>query len=173
MNKVGFSKGQFVVYGTNGICVIEDITQMSFVTGEPKVPYYILKPAVANASTIFVPVENEVLVSKMRVLMTKEEIDTLLLGMKDKSVEWENDRRVRNDIFHDILAGGVTEDLLLMIRCIYVKKKELEEHNKKLSSADANMLKSAEKLIEEEFAHVLNIKTSEVAKYIRNLIVTC
>jgi len=172
MCKGGFEKGQFVVYGTNGICMIEDMTEMSFVTGEPKAPYYMLKPETANASTVFVPVNNEILVSKMRPLMTKEEIDSLLLGMKDKELAWENDRRVRNDSFHDILVKGVTQELLLMIRCIYVKKNELEENNKKLSSADMNALKSAEKLVEEEFAHVLQIKRNEVGKYIRELLKT-
>lgn len=165
-----FEKGQFVVYGTNGICTIEDITEMSFAKGMAKAPYYILKPAGADSSTIFVPVKNEKLVSKMRALMTKEEIDSLLLGMADKELEWEDDRRYRAENFHDILTKGVTEDLLLMISCIYVRKRQLIAQNKKLPTTDGNTLKAAEKLVEEEFSHVLGIRPDEVGKYIRKLL---
>lgn len=165
-----YQVGQFVVYGTNGICTVEDITEMSPARGMEKAPYYILKPAGADTSTLFVPMKNEKLVSKMRAVMTKEEIDTLLMGMVDKELEWETDRRYRTENFHDILTKGVTEDLLLMISCIYVRKRELIIQNKKLPATDSNTLKAAEKLVEEEFSHVLGIKPHEVGKYIRNLL---
>lgn len=170
MAEINFEKGQYVVYGTNGICSIADITEMSFTRGMAKVPYYILKPEAANASTIFVPINNEKLVSKMRALMTKEELDTLLLGTRGKKIEWESDRRERAEKFHDILTGGVTEELILMISCIYVRKRELISQNKKLPSTDSNTLKTAEKLVEEEFSYVLGINPKDVGKYIRNLL---
>ena len=43
--------------------------------------------------------------------MTKKEIDSLLLGMKDKEIIWDGDRRNRTERFHDILVGGVTQKL--------------------------------------------------------------
>ncbi len=165
-----FGKGQYIVYGTNGICIVEDIAEMSFAKGMPKAPYYILKPAAADSSTIFVPMKNEKLVSKMRALMTKAEIDALLIGMKDKELEWESDRRYRTENFHEIMAQGVTEDLLLMISCIYVRKRELIKQNKKLPATDSNTLKQAEKLVEEEFSYVLGLAPSDVGKYIRSLL---
>lgn len=165
-----FEKGQYVVYGTNGICTIEDITEMSFTRGMAKAPYYILKPAATDSSTIFVPMNNEKLVSKMRSLMTKEEIDSLLLGMKDKELEWETDRRYRAENFHEIMTQGLTEDLLLMISCIYVRKRDLIKQGKKLPATDSNTLKQAEKLVEEEFSHVLGLEPWDVGKYIRTLL---
>ena len=170
MNKSGLEKGCFVVYGTNGICMIEDVTEMRFAAGMEKNTYYILKPVSANASTLFVPADNEKLMAKMRKLMTKEEIDSLLLGMQGKEITWTSDRRARNEMFHDIMIKGVTEELLLMIGCIYKRKIELLETNRKLPTTDNNVLKSAEKLVEEEFAHVLGIDKKDVVKYIRNLL---
>lgn len=170
MTKGIFEKGQYVVYGTNGICSVEDVTEMSFTRGMEKAPYYILKPEAANASTIFVPLNNEKLMSKMRALMSKEDIDALILGTRGKSIEWDSDRRYRTESFHDILAEGVTEELILMISCIYMRKRELIAQNKKLPSTDSNMLKMAEKLVEEEFSCVLGIKPEDVGRYIRNLL---
>lgn len=165
-----FKKGNYVVYGTSGICVVEDITLMSFATGMEKSVYYILKPKSNSGSTVYVPADNEALMSKLRNLMTKDEIDSLLMGMRDKEFQWETDRRFRTENFHEILAQGVTQELLLMIRCLYIRKNELAETGKKLPVTDVNTLKAAEKLVEEEFSYVLGIKKENVAEYIRNLL---
>ena len=57
-----------------------------------------------------------------------------------------------------------------MIRCIYMRKLELDQVGKKLPAADTNTLKSAEKLVEEEFSHVLGIEREDVGTYIRSVI---
>lgn len=170
MSDKRFEKGQYVVYGTNGICLVEDIKRMSFTRGMAEADYYVLNPGTNNDSTIFVPLDNEILLSKMRALMTKEEIDSLLLGTKGKEIKWNTDRRLRTEAFHEILMQGVTEELLLMISCIYLRKRELINENKKLPITDSNTLKAAEQLVEEEFSHVLGINAGEVGKYIRNLL---
>ena len=125
------TKGNYVAYGTNGICEIEDVKPLSFTSGAEKSLYYILRPANSQGSTIFVPAGNETLTSRIRSLMTKDEIDALLTGMRDKELAWEQDRRFRTENFHEILMKGVQQELLLMIRCIYLKKQELEASGKK------------------------------------------
>jgi len=170
MKDIRFEIGQNVIYGTNGLCRVEDVREMSFITGEAKKSYYILEPIRTKASTIFVPMDNEKLVSRIRTVMTKAEIDELLLGMSDKELGWESDRRARADIFHDIITKGVTENLLLLIRCIYIKKKELLSLNKSLSMTDSKSLEFAEKMVEEEFSYALDIKPAEVGDYIRKTI---
>ena len=51
-----------------------------------------------------------------------------------------------------------------------MKKRELTEQGRKLSTTDENILKSAEKLVEDEFSYVLDIPQSDVGRYIRNLL---
>ena len=163
-------KGMYVVYGTKGLCMVEDVKEMRFAAGMEKNTYYVLNPFNISKTTLFVPVDNEKLVSEIRPVMTKKEIDMLLLGMTDKKIWWENDRKRRAEQFHDILAKGVTEELLLMINCIYRKKQELMAIRKQLPASDGNTLKAAEKLVEEEFSHVLGINASEVGGYIRSVL---
>lgn len=170
MEEKDFQVGRHVAYGTNGICLIEDIKPMKFTAGMKEKTYFILNPEGNSTSKVFVPTDNDKLMSKMRKIMSKEEIDDLLLGLRGKELEWEKDRRFRSENFHEILAKGVTEEMLLMIRCIYMKKQELASAGKNLPATDANTLKTAEKLVEEEFAYTLGIKPSEVSKYIRNLL---
>lgn len=170
MDDSRFAKGEYVVYGTNGICLLEDIQIMKFAFDTEKSTYYILKPTSSDASTIYVPLNNEKLMGKLRPVMTKEEIDSLLLGMRDKELAWEKDRRFRSENFHEILVNGVTQNLLMMIRCLYMKKRELIPLGKKLPATDENTLKSAERLVAEEFSFALGISKDDVSGYIRALL---
>lgn len=170
MNRNGFDIGEYVSYGINGMCNIEDIRPMQLSQSVEKMMYYILRPESNPKSTIFVPVNNQKLVSKMRELMTKDEINAMLVRMKDRTLEWEKDVRFRTESFHEILNNGVNQDLLLMIRCLHRKRQELVQLGKKLPARDSNTLKTAERLVEEEFAHVLHIKCEEVSDYIRDVL---
>ena len=157
MNRNGFDIGEYVSYGINGMCNIEDIRPMQLSQSVEKMMYYILRPESNPKSTIFVPVNNQKLVSKMREPMTKDEINAMLVRMKDRTLEWEKDVRFRTESFHEILNNGVNQDLILMIRCLHRKRQELVQLGKKLPARDSNTLKTAERLVEEEFAHVLHI----------------
>ena len=170
MNRNGFDIGEYVSYGINGMCNIEDIRPMQLSQSVEKMMYYILRPESNPKSTIFVPVNNQKLVSKMRELMTKDEINAMLVRMKDRTLEWEKDVRFRTESFHEILSNGVNQDLILMIRCLHRKRQELVQLGKKLPARDSNTLKTAERLVEEEFAHVLHIKCDEVSDYIRDVL---
>ena len=170
MNRYGFDIGEYVSYGIIGMCNIEDIRPMQLSQSVEKMMYYILRPESNPKSTIFVPVNNQKLVSKMRELMTKDEINAMLVRMKDRTLEWEKDVRFRTESFHEILSNGVNQDLILMIRCLHRKRQELVQLGKKLPARDSNTLKTAERLVEEEFAHVLHIKCEEVSDYIRDVL---
>ena len=170
MNRNGFDIGEYVSYGINGMCNIEDIRPMQLSQSVEKMMYYILRPESNPKSTIFVPVNNQKLVSKMRDLMTKDEINAMLTRMKDRTLEWEKDIRFRTESFHEILNNGVNQELILMIRCLHRKRQELVQLGKKLPARDSNTLKTAERLVEEEFAHVLHIKCEEVSDYIRDVL---
>ena len=170
MNRNGFYIGEYVSYEINGMCNIEDIRPMQLSQSVEKMMYYILRAESNPKSTIFVPVNNQKLVSKMRELMTKDEINAMLVRMKDRTLEWEKDVRFRTESFHEILNNGVNQDLILMIRCLHRKRQELVQLGKKLPARDSNTLKTAERLVEEEFAHVLHIKCEEVSDYIRDVL---
>lgn len=167
MEEAQFEVGQLVVYGTNGICTVDSIELMSFASGMPKELYYVLRQKKNSATQFFVPVNNAELTSKMRELMQKEDIEDILMGLADENVNWVNDRRARTEYFKGILTGGVSSRLLNMITCIYDHKRKLEKNSKKLPVMDTTILRQAEKLVEEEFGHVLDMDPEEVPKYIR------
>ncbi|MBQ8174351.1 MAG: CarD family transcriptional regulator [Clostridia bacterium] len=114
------TKGELVIYGTSGVCRIEDIKEESF-TGEAR-PYYILRPtADTGNSKIFVPADNETLVGSMQRLLSAEE---LLAAIRETpaipSEEWPQDGRARNKRCKELLASGDRTCLISLIKTVRV-----------------------------------------------------
>lgn len=167
MTEAQFEVGQYVVHGTNGICVVDSIERMSFTAGAPGEFYYVLRQYKNPSNKYFVPMKNEEILSKLREPMCREDIEDILMGLSDGDVKWLKDRRERGEYFRSILHEGVSGRLLNMITCIYEKKRELARNGKKLSVTDQTTLKTAEKLVEEEFAWVLEMDPADVPAFIR------
>lgn len=163
-----YKPGDRLVYGNNGVCVIEDICPKRFASDKAERLYYILKPINNQTATLFVPLENMMLRTKMRNVVTKREIDSLLTRAKNSSLGWIDNRSERLSSFNEILKSASQEQLVQMINCLYVKKQELSENSKKLSATDVNILSAAEKLVREEFAYALAIPQEQVGGYIHD-----
>ena len=162
-----FEKSDYIVYDNAGVCLIEDITAKKFDYWDSERLCYVLRPISSSSSMVFVPVDNEKLTKKMRRIMSKEEIDTILDNVRTRCIIWENDRRRRMEHFKEILSAKNQQDMLLLASCIYSKKKELSAIGKKLSSSDEMILKETERFVNEEFAFSLKLSTGQVAEYIQ------
>ena len=68
--------GSIVVYGTEGLCKICDITERTF--GKETSEYYVLSPLSNEAETVFVPKNNEKVLKRMRSILSKERASELL-----------------------------------------------------------------------------------------------
>ncbi len=163
-------KNTFVVYGDNGVCQIVDKRKEKF-AGQFK-EYYILKPANHEASTFYVPVDNEHLLSKIRTVLSKEEILDLIRSVAGDSLEWIDDNRVRNETYREIFNRGDSRELLLLLKSLHLHRQARQEEGKKLWTVDETAMKHAEKLIYEEFATVLEIQEDEVVPYIMDIVQT-
>ena len=97
-----------------------------------------------------------------------EEIDGLLQCVRSDEPVWIEDATVRKEAFRRILTAGDRKELLGMIRMLYLHREALNGKGKRLRTNDEQMLRDAEKLLNDEFALVLNIKPREVPEYIRS-----
>lgn len=112
------TKDELVLYGTSGVCRIEDIREESF-TGEVRA-YYILRPtADTGNSKIFVPADNEALVGSIQRLFSAEE---LLQAIAETPAipreEWPQDGRARNKRCKELLASGDRACLISLIKTV-------------------------------------------------------
>lgn len=162
--------GEYVVYGTSGVCCVEDIGLRRLSPDIPEEEYYILKPINNSGSTVFVPKANELLLSRMRHVLTKDEIDGIIRSVRGCEMEWIEDRKLRVAEFRGIISKGDRRELILLIRCILSRIRFLNENKKKIASSDGDILQLAEKAVGEELSFALGIKMSEIPAYIESIL---
>ncbi len=162
-----YKKGDYIRYSSSGVCLIEDIKKLDYTRSKNEQDFYVLKPVGASSSTIYVPVANENLTSKMRYILKKDEIDKLIQSVKKDEILWIEDRKARTENFKDILKRCDPQELLKLVSCIYLKKNEFADSGKKLTATDDSVLTQAEAMIENEFSFVLNLSGAQVGEYIR------
>ena len=163
-----FKVNDTIIYGSEGVCQIVGIEENSFVG--IKKTYYVIKPLGKGGSTTYVPVDSEILIARMRELLTKKEINELIDSLPDETIQWKPNERDRKEAYKNILASGNRVELLRMIHAIYLEKKRLEAVHKRLHMIDEHFLKDAEQVLYGEFQHVLKIPQEEVIPYIVNRI---
>ncbi len=153
-----------VLYGVNGICTISDIEEKTI--NKEKKQYYVLKPVYNKASTLFVPMDSEPLMAKMKKLLSKSEIYELIDNIKDEEINWIDNEQERNRRYTEILKSGDRREIMKMIRALYNHRQKIKETGRKFHVADEKIMRSAEGILHEEFAYVLDIKREQVTDFI-------
>ena len=154
-------KGEYVVYRSEGVCVISDIREESFGTIEAKEEYYILTPVCDPRSTVYVPVKNEKLCSYIRELLSAHEIIELCDSVKNERIEWLSDSRGRNNAYREILAVGDRRELIILLNTVSEKLEENSKLGRKTVITDENALRRAKKMLYDEFSASTDISSED------------
>ena len=158
-----FCVGQTVLYGSNGVCMVDDVTEKRI--GKTKIQYYVLKPLCNNTSTLFVPTANQQIVSKMRRILTEDEAEAILRDLPPCG-DWNDNKQERSEQFRAIITEGSCVELIRLIRLVRTHEQEQLAGGKRLHITDERFLKEAEKMVCEEFSLVLHISRDEVLERI-------
>ena len=159
-----FKIDETILYGNEGVCKIVDIMKRNFRGKE--VEYYVLKSVDGPGITIYVPTDNQELISKMKKTLSIEEIYALIHSMPESQLEWIANDNVRKERYKGVLKNGDRQQLVQLIRTLYLHQQKLKQLGKKFHATDEKILKEAEKILYHEFAYVLNIQLEEVVPFI-------
>lgn len=160
-----FQIGDKILYGSSGACLIEQITLMRF--GRTREQYYVLRPIYQNAAVIYVPVNNPTLVSKIRSMPSKTEVEQLLVQLHTVESVWIEDAQERKALFDQIMRNGDCADRVRLIKTLYHRKQQRLTEGKNLHVSDENFLRDAQRLLSDEFAYPLQLTPAEVSSYIQ------
>lgn len=155
--------GEHVVYCSGEICLVDSVVKRSF-DGVHEIEYFKIIPIDTKRSAYYIPCDG--CSSKVRKLLTKEEIYSLIDEMPEISSEWCEDKNTRKNFFHSVLKGDDYHQLLSMMHSLYVQRESQREKGKKLLMSDERAMNEAEHLIFREFAFVLGIDESQVETFI-------
>lgn len=152
------------MYGIHGVCTITD-TEIRTVDRK-KVEYFVLEPNEQPGARFFVPTHNQVALSKLRPLLTAEELETLLSSEDTHKDCWITDENQRKQKYRELINSGDRASLISMIRSLHKHKETQLAAGRKFHLCDENFLRDAQKLLSSEFSLVLGIPQTEVGAYI-------
>lgn len=148
--------GDYIVYQKD-VCKIVKIMENPF----SHVLCYSLVPLRDESLKLSVPVTNQ----SIRELMSKEDVENLILKIRDIPVITITEGQIENE-YKRILSNGTPEDLVAIIKTTYERNQRRIDRNKKTSDKDSRYLELAENYLYYEIATVLEKTFDDAKKYV-------
>lgn len=156
--------GDMIVYGTHGVCTILGVEERT--VDRKKVEYFVLEPMEQPGARFYVPTQNQAAVSKLRKLLTAQQLDAILHSDEVRQNSWIADEGRRKQYYRDLITSGDRAAILRMVNSLHRHKQEQAEAGRKFHLCDENFLREAEKLLSAEFSMVLGIPADQVGTYV-------
>ena len=162
-----YQAGELVLYGSTGVCRVEEVReQASPGTGEKRL-YYVLRPLYEDC-VISAPVDSDKVF--IRPIITKDEAERIILDMPKAEVTIYHSRvpKELTEQYETVLKNYDCGALVGLTKSIYAKKISLQEQKRKFGTVDERFLKRAENLLFGELAAALEIPRDQVQDYIES-----
>ena len=156
-----FQPGELVVYGTTGVCRVEEIVRPNLAGTHRNQKYYLLKP-IHQDGVIYTPVDNEKV--PMRPVISAEAAEALIDLIPTIRAEARHAPTVQAlaQQYHAAVRSHDCRDLIELMMSIYAKQQLAEAQNRRLGMVDERYMKQAERLL----SAALGISYEQVQPYI-------
>ncbi len=158
--------GEQVVYGVHGVCRVVD--QEERVVDRKRVVYLALEPVGQDGSRYLVPTHNAAAMSKVKAMLSKEELSALMDSDEVRTDGWIRDENQRKQTYRELISSGDRARLMRMVRSLYRHKAAQSEAGRKVHLCDDNFLRDAEKLLTGEVSVVMGLDAEQAKQYLRN-----
>lgn len=159
-----FEKGDYMVYGTTGVCQVEEVTEMKMKGASSAKLYYVLRPCFQKGNTIFTPIDNEKIV--MRAVMSKDEAEALVAQIPEIEVFQETDDKEREKQYKEAIKSGDSGEWIRIIKTCYLRSRKREAEGKRATTVDERYFRTAEDHLYAELSVALGIVREKVRDYI-------
>ena len=164
-----FQIGDLVVYGTTGVCRVEEITRPNLTGADRNRQYYLLKP-LQQDGVIYTPVDNQKV--PIRPVISAQEAEALIDLIPTMQAEAYHAPTLQALAQHYQSAVHTHDcrDLIELMMSIYAKRRQVESQKRRLGMVDERFMKQAERLLYGEFSVALGIPYDAVQPYIAHRI---
>lgn len=159
-----FQTGDYVIYGSRGVCQVRDIGTLDFSGTQKGKLYYTLAPCYMEGSTIYAPVDPGNTV--MRPIMSREEVMALIQEIPQIEELWIKDERSREASYKTAIKGCDNRELVRIIKTIYNRGRSRMAEGKKVTVADNKYFRMAEENLYGELAISMAMTRDEVKKFV-------
>lgn len=156
--------GDKIIYGENGVCVVEKIAPLEISGASKDKLYYYLRPF-TGSGTYFTPVDSGAF---MRPVMSRDEAEALIDAIPGIEPAICNDSRFNHvDAFYrELFKLHTCEALVSIVKGL---RERMSERKTKSSRAEATM-KRAKDILHGELAVALGMELGDVEDYIASRI---
>lgn len=160
-----FEIGEYVVYGSKGVCRIEDITHIDISGADKNRLYYVLSPLEDANGKIYAPTDNQKIT--MRKVITKEEANQLIRELPEIELLWISDDKQREAKYKEVMRTCDYRSWVSIVKTLYLRKKERTAQGKKVTSLDERYMRAAENELYSELSLTLGIPRDQMEGYIK------
>ncbi|MBR1693220.1 MAG: CarD family transcriptional regulator [Lachnospiraceae bacterium] len=159
-----FEVGDYVIYGTNGVCRIEAVGKIDSSIMDNKRIYYTLVPFYSKSGRIYVPTDSDKVA--IRKILSKEEAIAFIDGIGDIETLWITDEKTRELTYKEAFRTHDCHEYVRIIKTIYFRKEERIAEKKKLTATDERYFRMAEEQLYGELGVSLSMDKDKVRDYI-------
>lgn len=155
-----FKVGDYVICGNKGVCTVESITTLNIAGVDKEREYYILKPLYMGGSTVYVPVDSSK--ESMRSVLKRDEAQKLIEAIPRIPLMVITNEKLTEQMYKDCIKKNSCEELVKMIKTIYLRKQKRIQAGRKVTAVDAKYSHMAEENLYGELAVALNMNRKDV-----------
>ena len=159
-----FEVGDYVVYGTNGVCRIKAVGPIDFSGNSREQIYYTMIPCYVRDREVFTPVDNESVVIR-KVMSEKEALDFIDDMQTIEKMQVEDEKK-RELAYKQALLSCEPAKIVSLIKTIYERIQMRQAEGKKVTSSDSKYFHIAEESLHGELAISLGMDKEDVGAYI-------
>lgn len=157
-----FCIDEYVIYGNNGVCRVNDICKMS--SDQNAKEYYCLIPVNDKDGRIYTPVDNDKVV--MRKILTKSEAMELIDTIPEIEQMWIQDDKQREANYKQAIHTCDCRELIRIIKTMYMRRQERLARGMKSTVVDERYLREAEDNLYGELSIAIGKEKSDMESFI-------
>ena len=151
-----FKVGDYIVYRKD-VCVVKEIMKNFYGNKD----YYRLGLINDSSLKIDVPVDSKFI----RDIISEAEVNKIIDNIPMIEIVKNQDKYIEN-VYKELMISGRHEDLIKIIKTIYLRNNERLDNNKKVIDKDNNYFMQAEKYLYTEFSIALGISYEDAKNYV-------
>lgn len=164
-----FEVGELVLYGRTGVCRVAEIVDKTLPGEKTPQPFYTLQPLYQSCSISIAASNTKVFI---RPIIAAEEAKQLVSRLPELEAEPYHNRNLNQlrEHYRACIETYRCEDLAVLTKSIWLKRRECEATKRKLGAVDERFLHEAEELLFGELAAALGIDKTQVPAYIKSIV---
>lgn len=152
--------GECVIYGSHGLCRVDDILVPSFLERGKEKEYYQMVSAVDAGSVLYVPVDGAE--DRIRDVIGTDDAESLIDEIVETPFLELPEGKKAEPAIMEVIKRNLTDEMMSLVKSLRRIKAVREAEGKKFAALNEKYLNMAEKLLYTELAFSLKTEKDDI-----------